>query len=290
MSPTAPTAPTGGIGTGGGSGTSRTGPRAAYAWWGLCATGLLLILLGPELAPHGPTATPGPPYRPPAAGAPLGTDHLGRDVLSMVLHGGRPLLLTGLLAVGIGSVFGASAGLLTALAGARSRLPRMLLMRPLDALAAVPPVLLVLLILTALPGRVGLITAIALAGTPLSARVAYAAAEQVVGRAHVEAAIARGESRCRLLGREVLPLVAGALLADAGIRFTGAVYLVAAAGFLGVGGSSDADWGRLIVEALPGASLQPLALLAPVLAVALVAVTVNLAADSAGHRSRKVLA
>ncbi|MGW6600384.1 ABC transporter permease [Streptomyces sp. NPDC055036] len=259
-------------------------------WRGLFAAGLLLILLGPELAPHGPTATVGPPYAPPGTGGPLGTDHLGHDVLSLVLHGGRPLLLTGLVAVGIGSLLGAAAGLVTAVAGDRHRWPRILLMRPLDALAAVPPVLLLLLVLAALPGRAGLVTAIALAGVPLSARVAHSAAEQVVGRAHVEAAIARGENWGWLLGREVLPLVAGTLLADAGIRFTGAVYLVAAAGFLGVDASSDADWGVLIVEALPGAALQPWALLAPVLAVALVAVTTNLAADSVGHRSRKVLA
>ncbi|MGI5195762.1 ABC transporter permease [Streptomyces sp. CA-288835] len=270
--------------------TSHKGRRVAYVWRGLFAVGLLLVLLGPELAPHSPTATVGPPYAAPGNGGPLGTDHLGRDVFSLVLHGGRPLLLTGLLAVAIGSVLGAAAGLVTALVGDRHRWARTLLMRPLDALAAVPPVLLLLLVLTALPGRTGLVTAIALAGAPLSARVAHAAAEQVVGRAHVEAAVARGESWGWLLGREVLPLVAGALLADAGIRFTGAVYLVAAAGFLGVDGSSGADWGLLIVEALPGAALQPWALLAPVLAVALVAVTANLAADSAGHRSRRVLA
>ncbi|MET9971668.1 ABC transporter permease [Streptomyces sp. NPDC006356] len=270
--------------------TTGKGHRRAYVWRALLAAGVLLILLGPELAPHAATAITGPPYAAPGTGGPLGTDHLGRDVFSRVLHGGRPLLLTGLSAVGIGTVLGALAGLVTAVAGNRNRWPRMLLMRPLDALAAVPPILLLLLVLTALPGGAGLVTAIALAGAPLSARVARAAAEQVVGRAHVEAAVARGEGWGWLLGREVLPLVAGALLADAGIRFTGAVYLVAAAGFLGVDGSSNADWGLLIVEALPGAALQPWALLAPVLAVALVAVTANLASDAVGHRSRGVLA
>jgi peptide/nickel transport system permease protein len=109
---------------------------------------------------------------------------------------------------------------------------------------AVPPTL-VLLLLTALPGRAGIVLAVALAGASLVARVTAAAAASVVARAHVEAAIARGEGLGWVLGREVLPLVAGSLVADAGVRFVGAVYLVtAAAGFLGLG-TGAADWGLL---------------------------------------------
>ncbi|MFD9735280.1 ABC transporter permease [Umezawaea sp. NPDC059074] len=253
--------------------------------WTVVALVVLAILVGPELAPHTATAPVAPPYSPPGVGGPLGTDHLGRDVFSRLLHGGRPMLLTSVVAALVGSGIGVLAGLFTALATpGRSRF----VLRPLDVLAAVPPILVLLLVLTALPDRTGLVLAVALSGVPLSARVTRAAAEQVVGRAHVEVAVARGESWAWLLGREVLPLVAGTVLADLGLRFVTAVYLVAAAGFLGLS-TSASDWGLLIVEALPGAALQPWALLAPVLGIALVAVTANLGSDGLAQRSRSVL-
>lgn len=253
--------------------------------WAAAWLVLLVILVGPEVAPHAATAPVASPYAPPGVGGVLGTDQLGRDVFSRMLHGGRPLLLTSLLAAFAGAGLGAAAGLFAALA---SRLEP-LVMRPLDALAAVPPILVLLLVLTTAPNRAGLVLAVALSSAPLSARVARAAAAQVTGRAHVEAAIARGEGWGWLLGREVLPLVAGVLLADLGVRFVAAVYLVAAAGFLGLGASSS-DWGLLIVEALPGAALQPWALVVPVLGIATLAISANLAADGLSRRSRGLLA
>ncbi|MFS8104524.1 ABC transporter permease subunit [Lentzea alba] len=236
---------------------------------------LLLVLIAPELAQHSPTEPVAPPYSPPGTGGLLGTDYLGRDVVSRLLHGGRPMVLTSLLAALAGSGLGALAGLSVAFG---RHWVETVVMRPLDALAAVPPILLLLLVLTALPNRVGVVLAVALASVPLAARVARAAAEQVMGRAHIEAAVARGEGWGWLVGREVLPLVRGTLLADLGVRFVMAVYLVAAAGFLGLS-TSDSDWGLLVVEALPGAALQPIALLAPVLGIALLAVTANLWTD-----------
>lgn len=257
--------------------------------WGLFGLVVVLVLLGPELAPHSQTEPVAPPYSPPGTGGIFGTDQLGRDVASRMLHGGRPLLLTSLAAAAAGAAVGALAGIFTALASPRRRWAEAVVLRPLDTLAAVPPILMLLLLLTALPNRAGLVLAVALAGLPLSARVARAAAEQVVGRAHVEAAVARGEGWGWLIGREVLPLVAGTLLADLGLRFVTAFYLVAAAGFLGLS-TSSADWGLLVVEALPGASLQPWALVVPVLGIAFIAVSANLTSDAVARRSRGVLA
>lgn len=253
-------------------------------------TGLIaLILLGPELAPHPATTPIGVPYAGPDSTGLLGTDHLGRDVLSRVLHGGRPMLLTGAAAAGAGTVLGVALGMATALIEARRPHAAALLMRPADALVALPPILVLMLVLTAFPGRTGIVLAVVAATVPLSARVIRAAAAQVVGRAHVEAAITRGEGLAWLLGREILPLIAGTVLADAGLRFITATYLVAAAGFLGLG-AGDADWGVLIVEALAGAELAPWALVAPVAAFAALTVGVNLAADSLARRWRAVQA
>lgn len=259
----------------------------------IAATVLLALvavaLLGPVLAPHSATAPVGPPYAQPGDVGALGTDHLGRDVLSRVLVGAQPVLVTSLLAAVLGSSFGVLIGLCAALLGARRRWAEGALLRPLDAIAALPPLLVLLLVLTAQPGRVGIVLAVAIAGAPLSARVIRAAAAPMVGRGHVEAAVARGEHAGWLLGRELLPLVAGPVAADVGLRFVMAVYLVTAAGFLGLGGG-QADWGVLIVEALPGAALQPTALAVPVLLVAVLAVSVNLLADRVLARSRAVLA
>jgi ABC-type dipeptide/oligopeptide/nickel transport system permease subunit len=250
--------------------------------WAICGIVLLIVLVGPELAPHSATAPIAPSYSPPGMGGWLGTDQLGRDVASRLLHGGRPMLLTSVVAALTGSGIGVLAGMFTALT--RKRWMEAVVMRPLDTLAAVPPIMVLLLILTALPSRAGLVLAVALASAPLSARVSRAAAEQVTGRAHVEIAVARGESWAWMLGREVLPLVAGTVLADFGIRFVTAVYLVTSAGFLGLSTSSS-DWGLLIVEALPSAALQPWALLTPVLGIAFFAVAANLGSDAVSSRS-----
>ncbi|GLY51405.1 ABC transporter permease subunit [Lentzea sp. NBRC 102530] len=242
-----------------------------------------LLLFGPLLAPHAATTPVAPPYAPPSAATPFGTDHLGRDVLSRWLHGGLPLVLTSLAAALTGAVAGAAAGLTAALT--RSGWVENAVLRPLDAIAAVPPILVLLLTLIALPSRAGLVLAVTLAAAPLTARVTMAAAAQVAGRAHVEAAVARGENWAWLVGREVLPLIAATVLADAGMRFVSAVHLVAAAGFLGLG-VSDSDWGLMIVDALPGAALQPWALAVPVIGVAALAIGANLLSDRVVRTSR----
>jgi peptide/nickel transport system permease protein len=249
-----------------------------------------LALAGPQFAPHSPTKVIGRPYTLPGTvdGCLLGTDYLGRDVLSRVLSGGLPVVITGVLATATSCLLGAAIGLTAALYAPRRRWVDGLLIRTLDAVTAIPPLLLLLLIVAALPGRVSIVLAIVVTGVPLTARVLRASAASVVQRSHVEVALARGEHLPWLIGREVLPLVAGPLLADAGIRFVQSVYAVVAIGFLGLG--TGEDWGVLISEAMPGATLQPWALAVPVLIVAALAVATNVLADDIGQRSRRILA
>ncbi|MFD3702136.1 ABC transporter permease [Nocardia sp. NPDC058658] len=258
-----------------------------WAIWLLLALAVGILIAGPELAPHTATEQVAAPFTAPSAALPLGSDHLGRDVASRVLHGGRAFLLTSVIAGACGTAFGTAAGLFTTLTTGRRM--SALISGPLNAVAAAPPIMVLLLVLTALPNRAGLIVGITMTSAPLSARVTAAATAQLIGRAHLEAAVARGERWPWLIGREILPLIAATLVADLGMRFVAAVYLVAAAGFLGLA-TSDADWGRLIVEALPGAALQPWALLIPMAGVAVLAVGANLLADSLVGRSKKALA
>ena len=113
-------------------------PRRLGRWWPL---GLLaLILVAPELAPHAATDVVGLPY---STQGLFGTDHLGRDVLSRLMHGGRPMVLTSLAAAALGTGIGTAIGLIAAWW-------RPFVMRPRDAVAAVPSILVLLLILTVL--------------------------------------------------------------------------------------------------------------------------------------------
>ncbi|MDT4989473.1 MAG: peptide/nickel transport system permease protein [Micromonosporaceae bacterium] len=250
-----------------------------------------VALVGPWLAPHSPTAVVGLPYSLPGTvdGAPLGTDYLGRDVLSRVLNGGLAVVTTGVVATVASSLLGAAIGLTAALYAPRRPWVDGVLIRTLDAVTAIPPLLLLLLIVAALPGHLSVVLAVVVTGVPLTARVLRASAASVVQRSHVEVALARGERLPWLIGREVLPLVSAPLLADAGIRFVQSVYAVVAIGFLGLG-TGAADWGVLISEAMPGATLQPWALAVPVLIVAALAVATNVLADDVGRRSRRLLA
>lgn len=239
---------------------------------------LAVGLAGPWLAPLSATELVAAPYAAPAPAHLLGTDHLGRDTLSRLLLGAPPVVLTTVAATVVTVALGTLAGLSAALLAHRRPAAEGLVMRPFDALAALPPMLALLLILTAVPSRVGVVLAACVAGAPLSARVVRAAALPVLRRPHVELSLARGERWSWVLRHEVLPLVATTVLADAGLRFVFSLYLVSAAGFLGVG-VSGSDWGTLVHEALPGAALQPWALLAPLILIAFLAVGVNLLSD-----------
>lgn len=265
--------------------------RAGPAVWIPAAVVAVIVLFcaaGQFLAPHTPTEPVGVPYSGPGGGQLLGTDQLGRDVLSRILDGGVDVLVMAFGGAVVATAIGTLAGLAAAMLGARGAMYEGAVLRPFDTVAAIPPVLALILVLTAIPDRWGIVVAVAAAGAPLSARVVYSAARPIMARPHVELAIARGERAWWLLGRELLPLVAATIAADAGLRYVMALYLVTAAGFLGIdfGGT---DWGTLIVEAMPGATMQPLALLAPLVLVATLAVAVNMWADAMLHRSRKVL-
>lgn len=258
--------------------------RGAITACAVLASVALLALLGPWCAPHSATEIVGTPYAAPGHGV-LGTDQLGRDVFSRLLHGGRDVIVTATATTAAGAVLGGAVGLTAALASVRHPWLDSVIMRPLDAVLAIPPLLLLLLFLTATPGRWTVATALIVISLPLSARVVRAAAGPVIRRTHVEAAIARGERLPWLIVREVLPFVAGPLLADASVRFVLSIYLVAAAGFLGLG-TDTADWGVQIADALPGAQLQPWALAAPVVLVAVLAVAANVLADEISRHSR----
>ena len=240
---------------------------------------LLLILIGPLFAPHDPAAIVGLPLQRPGGGFLLGTDALGRDVLSRVLWGGRSIVALSVLATSLAYVAGAAIGLL---AGYTRSVLDPLLMRAMDVLLAVPPLLFLLVLATGAGHSVlVLVLGVATVHVPSIARIVRAATQGVAGRGYVEAAVARGERTSSILAREILPNVLGTVLADAGIRLTGSILILASVNFLGLGLQPPrADWALMISENRGGITLQPWAVAAPALLIAFLTVAVNLVADA----------
>ncbi|MBT2421070.1 ABC transporter permease [Streptomyces sp. ISL-22] len=236
-----------------------------------------LALAGPWLAPHAIDTPVAAPYAEPGGDAPFGGDQLGRDVLSRVLAGGRELVVTSLLVAVLVTGIAALLGAVSALRPAVGRIVE----RAADVLMLLPAVLGILLVTLSWPdgGRLAVVTAAVVLGVPYAVRLVAGAAAPVAASGYVEAAAVGGERLWYLVVREVLPNLRATLLALFGLRFVAAVYLVATAGFLQVGPQPPAaDWALMIRENSGGILLNPWAVLAPSIAIGLLAMSVNLAA------------
>ncbi|MEU0821974.1 ABC transporter permease [Streptomyces mirabilis] len=250
------------------------------------APGLLLVLValtGPFLAPHAIDQPVTAPYAPAGDGAPLGGDQLGRDVLSRLLHGGTALigsaLLVAVVVTGLATLIGCVAVLRPALGRAVERTA--------DVAILLPPVLGIMLIARAWPdgGRLAVNTAAIVLGVPYAVRLVAGAAAPLAQSGYIEAATARGERLWYLTLRELLPNLRATVLALFGLRFVEAVYVISMAGFLQIGPQPPAsDWALMVRENAPGILLNPWAVVAPGLAIALLAISVNLASSSLAPR------
>ncbi|MEW2354048.1 ATP-binding cassette domain-containing protein [Spirillospora sp. NPDC029432] len=235
-------------------------------------------LFGGALAPHDPAASIGAPWSPPGPGTPLGTDDAGRDVLSRLLAGGRDLTLSALAAALAAAAIGTAGGLA---AGWSSGRARRVLTGAADLLLAVPFLLLALVLAVALPPGAAVLAATVCGGAPLGLRMIGDLVRGARGSGYVEAALGRGERVPSILVREVLPSIAGAATAELVMRFVMALQISTAFAALGFGaGPQDADWGVMLRQNLPGAALNPAALAAPAIALALLAVAAALLARS----------
>jgi peptide/nickel transport system permease protein len=185
---------------------------------------------------------------PPSAAHWLGTDSLGRDIVSLLIVGSRNSIAVGFIAVGIGIVFGTALGLLAA---ARRGWVEELVMRFADFTFAFPA-LLSAIMLTAIygPGLVTSIVAIGIFNVPVFARITRAAANSVWSREFVLAARACGKGRLRITLEHVLPNIASQLIVQATIQFAIAILAEAALSYLGLGTQPPTpSWGRMLNEA-----------------------------------------
>jgi peptide/nickel transport system permease protein len=249
------------------------------AWFG--ATSVLIVvalaILGPALAPHPPEEFVGKVYSGPGPDIILGTDILGRDVLSRLLAGGQLFLLQGIVAailgVGAGTLLGVAIGI------ARNRLGQVVLFAS-DTVMVIPQVLLVLLILAGFgTGSATLTIAVAIGQVAYTARVVYAATSKVVTEDYYRAARAVGVGGFRLVFGEVLPNIASVVLVEFGVRLSICFVALASLSYLGFG-SGEAEWGGMVHDNQGGIALQPLAVLAPVIVLAVFLLGMNMLRDA----------
>ena len=208
----------------------------------------------------------------------LGTDSLGRDVVSLLLVGARASIAVGVIAVGMGIAFGVALGLLAA---ARRGWVEELVMRLADFTFAFPA-LLTAIMLTALQGP-GLVTstlAIGIFNIPVFARITRAAANGVWAREFVLAARACGKGATRIAFEHVLPNIAAGLIVQATIQFAVAILAEAALSYLGLGTQPPTpSWGRMLNEAQTLLFQAPQLALWPGTAIALSVLGLNLMGD-----------
>jgi peptide/nickel transport system permease protein len=237
----------------------------------------IVAIIGPWLAPYGENDIVGKPFT--MEGSWLGTDYLGQDVWSRVLAGGGSILLISLLATALGMVLGIIIGVVAAYAGGWLDEA---IMRLNDVALAFPQILLVLLVLTAVdqPAAWMVVLLVGASHAPRVARLARGVALGIVSRDYVTAAEALGESRLRVILAEVLPNMNAPLLAEAGLRLTYSIGIVAGIGFLGFATNPGAaDWGLMIYENRLALLVQPWGVLAPVIIIGIFTVGTNLMAD-----------
>ncbi len=245
----------------------------------LLAVNALLAVFGSAIAPHSAAELiGGGAFGPPSDAAPWGTDYLGRDLLSRVLHGAKYSIGIAAAATLLGFLAGISIGF--AAAEIRGRFD-VVMIWICDIFLSFPSILLALLVIagfgTSLPV---LILTIAFIQLPRVIRLSRAVAMGISTLEFVEVARARGESLPSILGREILPNSLRPLAVEFGLRMSFAVLFISSLSFLGLGiQPPEADWGGMVRENLSGIYYGALAAIIPALLIGLLVLGINLTVD-----------
>lgn len=271
---------------------------------------LVIAVIGPAIAPFDFAASQEDPNNcierasgtvacaalrssPPSSDFIFGTDRNGRDVFSRILYGasdtiGLPTIAT-LLSVALGTIFGLATGYFGGWFDE-------IISRIFDSLLAIPALVLALVTLTTIvpalsesdfilvqlfgATNLSLVLVIVLLYTPIVTRVIRSATLSIRDRGFIEAAKLRGEPIHYILFSEILPSVLPALVVEASLRFSYAIFLVASLGFLGLGAQPPSpEWGRMVLDSREQINTAPWALWVPVIAIASLIISVNLFSD-----------
>ncbi|MDX1742396.1 MAG: ABC transporter permease [Ruegeria sp.] len=271
----------------------RTAPSAAKIGMFIVLLNCFAAVFAPAIAPYGETEIVGAPWEngfwdaqspshtPPVI---LGTDHIGRDLLTRVLYGARNTIGIALLTTTLAFAVGVTLGFLCAtLRGWVDQL----ISRSFDIIMAIPTLIFALMILSVLGTEIHiLIIVIALLDSTRVFRIARAVAMDVEIMEYVEVAKLRGEGLWWVMRREILPNTLSPLIAEFGLRFCFVFLFIAALSFLGLGIQPPfADWGSMVRENAQGITFGIIIPLIPAAAIAFLTVGVNLVVDWFLHKA-----
>jgi len=245
---------------------------------------VLVAILAPVIAPFGEGELLGDQFLPWGAPYYLGTDKLGRDMLTRLLYGARNTVGIAFATTALAFVVGSILGIWAALVGGRLD---QWLSRFVDALMAIPALIFSLLLLTIFGTSVlTLILVIAAVDATRVYRLARSVSQGIVVMDYIEAARLRGESNLRLIRREILPNAMAPLVAEFGLRFCFVFLSISALSFLGLGiKPPTADWGSMVRENATLITFGDITPLLPAGAIALLTVAVNFVVDWQLHRA-----
>ena len=240
---------------------------------------ILVALLAPALAPHGPKDAAFAPYVAPGREFPMGTDQLGRDLLSRVIWGARLSLYVGVVSVLFGVTLGALWGAVTGYLGGASDTSSQ---RVVDCLMALPPIILALSLMAALGQSVNnVILALVILLTPTAARTIRSVALGVAATPFIEAAQAAGASQSRIIFRYLIPNCMASYIVLVTTNISYAIVVEASLSFIGAGAPPDEpSWGGMLTAGIQALETAPWMVFFPGLAISLAVFGLNLLGDS----------
>ncbi|WP_238368061.1 ABC transporter permease [Mesobacterium pallidum] len=253
-------------------------PFAAAVGLFFTALYFLAAIFAPLIAPYGMAEVVGGVWEPASAEHWLGTDNIGRDLLSRMIYGGRTTIFIAAAATVLSFTTGAVLGLLAAVLGGWAD---QALSRFVDLIMSIPTLIFALVVLSVMPVTLPvLVLVMGLLDSTRVYRLARAVAVDINVMDFVEAARLRGEGRGWIIFREILPNALSPLVAEMGLRFIFMVLFVSTLSFLGLGIQPPAaDWGGIVKENKDGIIYGIPAALVPAIAIATLAISVNLVAD-----------
>jgi peptide/nickel transport system permease protein len=253
-------------------------PLSAIIGLFLTGTFLFVAVFAQWIAPYPVDAAVGGVWEGPSATYWLGTDTIGRDILSRLIYGAQVTIFVALASSVLAFSLGAFLGFLAAVKGGWVD---QILSRAVDLVMAIPSLIVALVVLSVLPLNLSvLILVMGILDSTRVFRLSRAVAVDITVMDYVEAARLRGEGGTWVIFREILPNALSPLVAEFGLRFIFAVLFISTLSFLGLGVQPPlADWGGMVKENKDGLIYGKSAALLPAAAIAALAISVNLVAD-----------
>jgi peptide/nickel transport system permease protein len=262
----------------------RTAPGSA--WFGMIVILIyaLLAVFAPLIAPYGESQVVGDAYLPQSSTHWLGTDQLGRDMLTRLIYGARNTIGIALITVLLSFAIGGTLGIMASIF--RGWLDQ-ILGRIVDVIMSIPQLIFALMLLSIVgPSATNIVLIIAVLDSTRVFRLSRAVAMNVAVMDYVEAARLRGENTSWIMFREILPNILPTLVAEFGLRFCFVFLTISALSFLGLGiQPPTADWGSMVRENATLINYGKFTPLLPAGAIALLTVAVNFVVDWFLHKT-----